>query len=308
MNNHRIIFMGTPKIANEYLQVLIKNNLNVVSVYTQPPRSKGRGMTIQNSPVHDESFKLGIPVYHPENFNDQKNLETFMKLDPDLVVVMAYGILLPNRILSCPRFGCINIHVSLLPRWRGAAPVEHALLNGDKKTGVTIFQLVRKLDAGPIISQASLSIDDNMDKEDLLKKLSSIGKDLLLKTLPNYFDNKIALQEQNEEEATYASKISSAQTKINFNDNVIKVFNKVKAFSPKPGAWFMFRNERIKIIKCQTSTIYCKPSVIVNNEFHIGCEGGLIKPRIIQREGKKPMGIGEFLKGFQFTVGQKVNA
>ena len=143
--------------------------------------------------------------------------------------------------------------------------------------------------------------------EDLLKKLNSIGKDLLLKTLPNYFDNKITLQEQNEAEATYASKISSVLTKIDFNDNVIKVFNKVKAFSPIPGAWFMLQNERIKIIKCQTSTINCSPSVIVNNEFHIGCEGGLIKPRIIQREGKKPMEIGEFLKGFKFSVGQKVN-
>ena len=308
MNRHRIIFMGTPKIATEYLQALIKNNLNVISVYTQPPRPRGRGMTIQNSPVHDEAFKQDIPVYHPENFKDQKNVETFIKLDPDLVVVMAYGKLLPDRMLSFPKFGCINVHVSLLPRWRGAAPVEYALLNGDKKTGVTIFQLVGKLDAGPIISQASLSIDDSMNKEDLLTKLNSIGKDLLLKTLPNYFNNTISLQEQNEAEATYANKISSVQTRIDFNDNVINVFNKVKAFSPKPGAWFMFRNERIKIIKCQTSTINCTPSVIVNNEFHIGCEGGLIKPRIIQREGKKPMRIGEFLKGFQFSIGHKVNA
>ena len=308
MLSPRIIFMGSPKIASEYLQVLVKNNFNVIGVYTQPPRPKGRGRTIQNSFVHDEALKQDIPVYHPENFNNQKTLECFTKLDPDLVVVMAYGILLPNRILSYPKFGCINIHVSLLPRWRGAAPVEHALLNGDKETGVTIFKLVGKLDAGPILSQASLSINDNMNNEDLLKNLGSMGKDLLMKTLPNYFNNKITLQEQNEGEATYASKISSVQTKIDFNDHVIKVFNKVKAFSPKPGAWFMFRNERIKIIKCQTSVQKCTPSTIENNEFHIGCVGGLIEPRIIQREGKKPMGIGEFLKGFQFSVGQKVNA
>ena len=307
-NNHRIIFMGSPKISSEYLQTLITNNFNVIGVYTQPPRPRGRGMNIQNSPVHEKAISLNLPVYHPENLKDQKNIDTFIKLNPDLVVVMAYGILLPEKILYLSKFGCINIHVSLLPRWRGAAPVEHALLNGDKETGITIFKLIKKLDAGPILSQSSLSIDYNTDREHLLQKLNSIGKDLLIKTLPNYLNNKISLQEQNEEKATYANKISSIQTKIDFNNNVIKVSNKIKAFSPKPGAWFMFRNERIKIIQCQTSIQNCTPSVIINNEFHIGCEGGLIKPRIIQREGKKPMVIGEFLKGFKFSVGQKVNA
>ncbi len=307
-NNHRIIFMGSPKISSEYLQTLTTNNFNVIGVYTQPPRPRGRGMNIQNSPVHEKAISLNLPVYHPENLKDQENIDTFIKLNPDLVVVMAYGVLLPEKILYHSKFGCINIHVSLLPRWRGAAPVEYALLNGDKETGVTIFKLIKKLDAGPILSQSSLSIDYDTDREQLLQKLNSIGKDLLIKTLPNYLNNKISLQEQNEEKATYANKISSIQTKIDFNNNVIKVSNKIKAFSPKPGAWFMFRNERIKIIQCQTSIQNCIPSVIINNEFHIGCEGGLIKPRIIQREGKIPMGIGEFLKGFKFSVGQKVNA
>ena len=300
--------MGSPKISSEYLQALTTNNFNVIGVYTQPPRPRGRGMNIQNSPVHEKAISLNLPVYHPENLKDQENIDTFIKLNPDLVVVMAYGVLLPEKILYHSKFGCINIHVSLLPRWRGAAPVEYTLLNGDKETGITIFKLIKKLDAGPILSQSTLSIDYNTDREQLLQKLNSIGKDLLIKTLPNYLNNKISLQEQNEEKATYANKISSIQTKIDFNNNVIKVSNKIKAFSPKPGAWFMFRNERIKIIQCQTSIGNCTPSVIINNEFHIGCEGGLIKPRIIQREGKIPMGIGEFLKGFKFSVGQKVNA
>ena len=182
MDNHRIIFMGSPNIASEYLQVLVRSNLNVVSVYTQPPRPKGRGMFIQKSAVHNEALKQGIPVYHPENFKDYKNLDFFIKLKPDLVVVMAYGILLPNKILSCPKFGCINMHVSLLPHWRGAAPVEHALLNGDNESGVTIFKLVNKLDAGPIISQASISIDENFNKEKLFNKLNDMGKQLIIKT------------------------------------------------------------------------------------------------------------------------------
>ena len=164
MDKHRIIFMGSPKIASEYLQVLVENNLNVIGVYTQPPRPKGRGMSVQNSYVHEKALKQNISVYHPKNFNDQKTLEIFKKLCPDLVVVMAYGILLPNMIVNYPKFGCINIHVSLLPHWRGASPIEHTLLNGDKKTGVTIFQLVDKIDAGPIISQDSMLVDENWSK------------------------------------------------------------------------------------------------------------------------------------------------
>ena len=308
MNNHRIIFMGTPKIASEYLQVLIKNNLNIISVYTQPPRPKGRGMSIQNSSVHEEALKQDIPVYYPENFNDLKTLEIFIKLKPDLVVVMAYGKLLPKEILQCPKYSCINIHLSLLPHWRGAAPIEHTLLNGEKETGVTIFQLNNKLDAGSIISQTSMSIDESLNKGELFQKLNNMGKQLIIKTLSDYFNNKIILKKQNEEKATYASKITSDMTKINFNENVKDVFNQIRAFSPKPGAWFLYQNERIKIISCSKIINKSIASTIINERFHIGCKGGAIAPIIIQREGKKPMEINDFLRGFQFSVGQIVNA
>ena len=300
--------MGSPQVASEYLQIILGNNLNVVGVYTQPPRPKGRGMNIQNSPVHNEALKQKIPVFHPENFKDNENIESFIELNPDLVIVMAYGILLSNKILNLPRFGCINIHVSLLPRWRGAAPVEHALLNGEKKTGVTIFKLVDKLDAGPIISQVSILIDESLDKNELFNKLNNIGKELIINILPNYFDNKIILKDQNEQDATYASKINSKITQINFNENVKNVFNKIRAFSPKPGAWFLFNNERIKIISCKKTIEKSIPSKIINEHFHIGCNDGIIVPIVIQREGKKPMEIKEFLRGFTFSVGQTINA
>ena len=300
--------MGSPQVASEYLQILLGNNLNVVGVYTQPPRPKGRGMNIQNSPVHNEALKQKIPVFHPENFKDNENIELFRELNPDLVIVMAYGILLPNQILNLPTFGCINIHVSLLPRWRGAAPVEYFLLNGEKETGVTIFKLVDKLDAGPIISQVSILVDESLNKNELFKKLNNIGKELIIKILPNYFDNKIILKDQNEQDATYASKISSKMTQINFNENVKNVFNKIRAFSPKPGAWFLFNNERIKIISCKKTIKKTVPSKIINEHFHIGCNDGIIVPIVIQREGKKPMEIREFLRGFTFSVGQTINA
>ena len=300
--------MGSPQVASEYLQILLRNNLNVVGVYTQPPRPKGRGMNIQNSPVHNEALKQKIPIFHPENFKDNENIESFIELNPDLVIVMAYGILLPNKILNLPTFGCINIHFSLLPRWRGAAPVEYALLNDDKKTGVTIFKLVDKLDEGPIISQISILVDESLNKNELFKKLNNIGKELIIKILPNYFDNKIILKDQNEQDATYASKINSKMTQINFNENVKNVFNKIRAFSPKPGAWFLFNNERIKIISCKKTIEKSIPSKIINEHFHIGCNDGIIVPIVIQREGKKPMEIKEFLRGFTFSVGQTINA
>jgi len=308
MKNIRIIFMGTPLIACDYFKVLIENKYNVIAIFTQPPRKKGRGMNLQQSPVHDESLKHNIPVFHPINFVDQKNIDLFIRLKADLVIVMAYGLLLPKEILEAPQYGCINIHFSLLPQWRGAAPIEHALLNGDEKTGVTIFRLVNKLDSGPIISLKSLKIENDMDKNDLTLELNKIGKKLLINSLSNYINNQITLINQNDNDATYAHKIQSGNRKIDFSSSVDDVYNKVKAFSPNPSAWCVVGKENIKIIKCKKKHTESLPSIIVNDKFHLGCKNGLIEPLIVQREGKKPMNIDEFLKGFHFTVGQKINA
>ena len=308
MKNIRIIFMGTPLIACDYFKVLIENNYNVIAIFTQPPRKKGRGMSLQQSSVHDESLKHNIPVFHPINFREPKNIELFIRLKADLVIVMAYGLLLPKEILEAPQYGCINIHFSLLPQWRGAAPIEHALLNGDEKTGVTIFRLVNKLDSGPIISSKFLKIENDMDKNDLTLKLNQIGKKLLINSLSNYINNQITLINQNDNDATYAHKIHSGDRKIDFSSSVDDVYNKVKAFSPNPSAWCVVGQENIKIIKCNKKHTESLPSIIVNDKFHLGCKNGLIEPLIVQREGKKPMNINEFLKGFHFTVGQKINA
>jgi len=308
MKNIRIIFMGTPSIACGYFKTLIEKNYNVIATFTQPPRKKGRGMKLQQSPMHEESLKHNIPVLHPTNFSDQKNIESFIELKADLVIVIAYGLLLPNKVLEAPRYGCINIHFSLLPRWRGASPIEYALLNGDKETGVTIFRLVNKLDSGPVISSMSLIIEDHMDKNELTLKLNQIGKKLLLTSLPNYINNQITLMKQNDKESIYAHKIHSKDRKIDFFSSVNDVYNKIKAFSPKPAAWCVIGNENIKIIKCEKQYLKSLPSTIVNDKFHLGCKDGLIEPLIVQREGKKPMPIQEFLKGFHFTVSQKINA
>ena len=306
MKKKRIIFMGTPDISAAYLDSLISNDYNIIAVYSQPPREKDRGLNIKISPVQELALKNKLAIYNPIKF-DKNEIYNFKKLKPDLVIVMAYGLLLPVAILKTPFFGCVNIHVSLLPRWRGAAPIEYAIMNGDKETGITIFKLEEKLDSGPIISQSKIIIDDDITKQKLINKLNTIGIKLLLTSLPNMFTNKDIYEKQDEDLSTYANKITSLTTKIDFNKNVNEVFNKIKAFSPKPAAWFIYNNERIKIIEASIVLGDYSPSTIINNKFNIGCHGGKICPILIQREGKKPMMIENFLRGFNFNIGQKVN-
>ena len=299
--------MGTPEIASVYLQSLIDSHFNIVAVYSQPPRKKGRGMQVQESPVQKLAQKHNIEVYCPVDLGFSATQKELENLQPDIIVVMGYGLLLPKFVLQLPRFGCINIHVSLLPRWRGAAPIEHAILNGDKITGLTIFKLVEKLDAGPIIAIDSMAIDQHIDKKDLTTLLSSRGTKLLISILPDLFNNNFALEIQNEDKVTYASKITTEMRKLNFNQDALTVYNHIRAFAPQPSAWFAFKNERIKIIKAKLMEGVCEPSTIVNDQFHIGCNNGIICQIIVQREGKKPMNADEFLRGFEFVVSQKIN-
>lgn len=307
MKNKRIIFMGTPSIAAEYLIELIEKNYNIIAVFTQPPRKKDRGMKIQFSEVHKVSQKNNIPTFTPTVFNEKDELENFKNLKPDLAIVIAYGIILPNIYLEIPKFGFINIHFSLLPKWRGASPIEHSLLNGDKETGVTIFRLNSELDAGPIISFKSIKIEEKIQKRELFTELKNLGKDLLINTLPEYFDNNLETISQDSKNLSYAKKITTEDRKIDFYSDVKKINNKIRAFSPKPGAWFLLGGERIKIIECNYGFKKSIPSTIINEKFHLGCKDGHIEPIIIQKEGKKAMLISNFIKGFRFNIGQKIN-
>ena len=307
MRQERIAFMGTPEISKVYLQSLIDHQYNIIATYTQPPRKQGRGMLMQQTPVHTLSLEHNIPVYYPKNFASLESIKELKKLKPDLIVIMGYGLLLPKSILQIPPHGCINIHVSLLPKWRGAAPIEHAILNGDEKTGVSIFLLEEKLDTGPIIATQKININKNINKENLTSELNILGTTLLINTLPDLLDKKISLQKQDETYATYAKKITPELRRINFNNEINAVYNQIRAFAPNPSAWFTVNNMRFSIIKCLMKICEAEASTIMNRQFHIGCKNGIIIPEIIQREGKKSMKIGEFLKGFAFDVSQKVN-
>ena len=300
--------MGTPAISSLYLNSLIKNKQNIVAVYSQPPKKKGRGMKIKKSPVHNLALLNNINVYTPSNFFIDNEKKIFESLKPDLVVVMAYGLKLPNFFLDLPQFGCINIHVSLLPSWRGASPIEHSLLNGDKKTGVSIFKLTEKMDAGPIIVKESIEVSNSINKEQLTEKLNTIGLSMLNSTLSKIFDEKIIFTKQDINKITYAPKISTDMRRIDFNQTIEVIHNKIRAFAPKPSAWFFYNNERIKIIEADfVEGDKWKKSTIVNELFHIGCNNGKIIPKIIQREGKKPMKLDEFLRGFVFKINSNIN-
>ena len=307
MKNKKIIFMGTPDIAAQHLNILIENNLNIVGIFTQPPRKKNRGMRIEKSDVHQLADKNNIEVFYPSTIGDIV-IEQVKSLEPDLIIVIAYGIILPASFLNIPKYGCINIHVSLLPRWRGAAPIEHALLAGDDKTGISIISVSPKLDAGDILMQASFTLDKDINRDELTLNLTNLGKKTLMKTLPLLFENKLIRKKQDESKVTYANKFLSEDRKINFYNSTDDVFNHIRAHGPKPGSWFTYKGERIKIIKAKKINELGESSTILNKDFMIACKDGAILPEFIQREGKKVVSLDDFLRGFTFSIHDKLNA
>ena len=307
MKDKKIIFMGTPDIAAQHLNVLFKKNLNIVGVFTQPPRKKNRGMRIEKSEVHQIAEKNNIEVFYPTSI-DVTVIEKVKSLEPDLIIVIAYGIILPSKFLNIPKYGCINIHVSLLPRWRGAAPIEHALLAGDEKTGISVISISPKLDAGDILMQESFAIDKDINSDDLTINLTNLGKKTLMETLPLLFENKLIRKKQDESKVTYANKFISEDRKINFYNSSDDVYNHIRAHGPKPGSWFTYRGERIKIIKAKKTNQLGESSTILNKDFTIACKEGAILPLFIQREGKKVVSLEDFLRGFTFSMHDKLNA
>ena len=307
MRDKKIIFMGTPDIAAQHLNILIENNLNVVGVFTQPPRKKNRGMRVEKSDVHQIADKNNIEVFYPSTIDDSV-LEQVKSFEPDLIIVVAYGIILPSKFLNIPKYGCINIHVSLLPRWRGAAPIEHALLKGDEKTGISIIRISSKLDAGDILMQESLILNKDINSEDLTIDLTNLGKKTLINALPLLFENKLIGVKQDETKVTYANKFLPEDRKIDFNNSSNDVYNHIRAHGPKPGSWFTYKGERIKIIKAKKINELGESSTILNKEFMIACKDGAILPLLIQREGKKVVSLDDFLHGFTFSIQDKLNA
>lgn len=299
----RIVFMGSPAFSVPSLERLIQKNYNIVGVYTQPPKPVGRGYKMQATPVQDFAEKYDLPVFTPTSFKKEVSALTELKnLKPDLIITIAYGMLLPISVLNVPPFKCLNLHASLLPRWRGAAPIQYALLNGDKKTGVTLMEMEEGLDSGPILYQEKISITEKSTSIELLQALSQLSADILEKTLPLYFSNKLMKEEQSAKAVTYAPKIKKIDGEINWNKPANFVVRQIKALSPWPGVYFNYKNIKIKVLDAvaisssnQQEKLGCS---LVDKELIFQCaENTAIKCTVVQKPGKKSMTCEEFLRG-----------
>jgi methionyl-tRNA formyltransferase len=292
-----IVFMGTPEFSIPSLEALIKNEFNIVKVYTQPPKKSKRGQKVNPSSIENFCKKNKLSLRNPINLNTEKELEILKKLSPDIVIVVAYGQIIKKKFLEVPKLGFINIHASLLPKWRGAAPIQRAIMNQDKKIGISIMKIHEKLDSGPILMSKELELNKNMTHGEIEKKLSTIGANLLIKSLKNIKNVNIQLVEQVHSEATYAKKIDKDETKINWNLDAEKVLAHIHGLSPSPGAWFEYNKKRFKILKAKLSSANGKPATILEENLIIACKSNSIQVLELQRQGKNKQTIKEFLLG-----------
>lgn len=296
----RVIFMGTSEFGVPALQALINDSdFEIVAVYTKAPQIANRGHKITNSVIHDLALKNNLPVITPRTLKDNTIQKEFADFNADIVVVVSYGLILPAEILAAPKLGCVNIHPSLLPRWRGAAPIQRTIMAGDAETAVDIIQMDKGLDSGDILAEQKISLDDKINYHDLSEKLSIVGAELLIKTLKNIAT--ITPIKQSPENIVYAHKIDKTELLINWQESARRVHNQIRGLN---GAYFEIKNEKIKIHQAEIineSSHSHQPGTIIDDKMTIACVSGLIRPKILQRAGKNKMALGDFLRGFVIT-------
>ena len=296
----RIAFMGTPDFAVPTLDALIAAGHEVAAVYTQPPRPAGRGKALAASPVQARAEAAGIEVRSPLSLKGEEAQAAFRALDLDVAVVAAYGLILPEPILSVPRHGCLNVHASLLPRWRGAAPIQRAILAGDRQTGITIMQMEQGLDTGPMIAVQGVAVNRKTAGE-LTDELAGVGATLMANVLHRFFD--AGRMRQDEARATYAPKIRKDEARLDFSQPAYQVERQVRAFNPAPGAFFEYGGERIKILAAEIAGLGGPPGTVLDRGLMIACGEESIMPIQVQRAGRAPMLPAELLRGFPIPVG-----
>jgi methionyl-tRNA formyltransferase len=287
--------MGTPDFAVPTLQALVDAAHEVVCVYTQPPRPGGRrGKELTPTPVHQRASDLGIEVRHPKSLKSAEEQEAFAALQADVAVVAAYGLILPQAVLDAPEHGCLNVHASILPRWRGAAPIHRAVMAGDTVTGVTIMQMEAGLDTGPMLAMARTPIEDKTTGE-LTGELAELGAQLMVGTLR---DLKIHVPiAQDDADATYAAKIDKAEARIDWDRPAVEVVRHIHGLSPFPGAWFELGGQRVKLLRAEVVEGAGAPGEVLDDRLTIACSEGAIRPLELQRAGKPKMGLNTFLRG-----------
>ncbi len=294
----RIVFMGSPDFAVPSLNALIEAGHEVVAAYAQPPRPAGRGKSDRKTAVHQRAEEFGIEVRTPRTLRDEEEQARFRALDADLAVVAAYGLILPKPILEAPKGGCINVHASLLPRWRGAAPIQRAILAGDEVSGVTIMRMDEGLDTGPMLLKREVDISGK-NAGQVTEELAKLGAEALIDWLVHPMP-----PEEQPEGATYASKIDKAEARIDWGKPAEAIERQVRAFNPVPGAWFEANGERIKLLEAAVgSDASGQPGKVLDDCLNVACGDGYIRPLKVQRAGRAPMSPGELLRGFPIPKG-----
>ncbi len=301
----RLAFMGTPDFALIALKNMVKSGFKPICVYTKVPREKGRGHRLQKSPVHLYAEDQGIEVRTPTSFKkDPTAVDDFKALNLDIAIVAAYGLILPASILETPKHGCINIHGSLLPRWRGAAPIHRAIEAGDTKTGVTIMQMDEGLDTGPMILKGTFPITDKDTGQTIHDQMAAQGGELIVKTLKKLQeDGQLEATTQPEDGVTYAHKLEKEEGRIDWTQSAQALERKIRAFTPWPGTWFEYGGQRFKILKARLSDQIGDPGTILDDQLTIACGEGALQITRLQRASKAPMELDEFLRGFDLPVG-----
>jgi methionyl-tRNA formyltransferase len=295
----RIIFMGSPAFAVPSLDALVEAGHELVCAYSQPPRPAGRGKGERKTAIHERAEQLAIPVRTPRTLRDADEQARFRALNADIAVVAAYGLILPKPILEAPKGGCINVHASLLPRWRGAAPIQRAILAGDELSGVTIMKMDEGLDTGPMLLKRELDISGK-NAGQVTVELAKLGASALV----DWLNRPTSPEPQPEEGATYAAKIDKAEARIDWSRNAQQIERQVRAFSPVPGAWFEVNGERIKLLQAAASADASgEPGEVLDDCLSIGCGRGYIRPLKVQRAGRGVMTPGELLRGFTVPKG-----
>ena len=296
----RLVFMGTPDFAVETLKALIASGHDIACVYSQPPRPAGRGLAERPSPVHAFATAQGIEVRTPTSLKSADEQARFAELDADAAVVVAYGLLLPKPVLDAPRLGCFNVHASLLPRWRGAAPIQRAIMSGDHESGVTIMRMEEGLDTGPMCKVGRIAITPTTTAQTLHDELAALGAQLMVEVLAQ---DTISATPQPADGVTYAKKIDKAEARIDFTKSAVEVRNHIHGLSPFPGAWFAMNGTRIKVLLCEVVSSHGTPGTFLDDALTIACGSGAIRLLKLQREGKGAMEATDFLRGFPIASG-----
>ena len=299
--------MGTPEFSVPILKSIYKTKHKILTVYTQPPTKKLRGQKIVESPVHKVAKELKINTRYPSNINLNEELNFIKNLKPDVVIVAAYGQIISEKLLKILENNFINVHASLLPRWRGAAPIQRSIMEMDEVTGVTIMKIVTKLDAGPYALQKKVKIEESTTQEELSKRLSEVGAKLIVEFLDMFESRNINFKDQDQSKVTYAKKILKTESEIKWNIPAKNLSAKINGLSPFPGAWFRFKKDRIKILKAKEVELNGKIGEVLNDDLTVGCLKNAIKILRLQKEGRKAISNEQFLAGNSIKKGEFLN-